>query len=150
MAPKRTRKAVGVATNLYENNNTPVRPPTTQSKSRLPTSSISHILNQDIIESDGEADGCDRENQEYLNNDHLHKMSSRSSTVWEHMTKYDDDKAKCTLCEAVLSRKNYGTTGLRKHLHQVHKLERFSISSATRRSSIKKVSVDMKKNSTHW
>ena len=43
------------------------------------------------------------------------------------MTKQENEKAKCNKCNAILSRKNGATSGLRKHLFQVHKLDSFSI-----------------------
>lgn len=42
------------------------------------------------------------------------------STVWKYMSKQGHDMAKCAICEVLLKRKNGSTTGLRKHLFQVH------------------------------
>lgn len=60
------------------------------------------------------------------------------------MTKMDE-KAKCNKCGAVLSRKNGGTTGLRKHLFQIHKLGNYPKSSVQKRPKSSQLSVDEKK-----
>ncbi|CAF2061700.1 unnamed protein product [Rotaria magnacalcarata] len=50
------------------------------------------------------------------------------------MEKQINEKAKCGVCGVILSRKNGATTGLRKHLHQVHKLQTFGMTSTKLRS----------------
>ncbi|CAF5164030.1 unnamed protein product, partial [Rotaria magnacalcarata] len=51
-----------------------------------------------------------------------------------YMEKQINEKAKCGVCGVILSRKNGATTGLRKHLHQVHKLQTFGMTSTKLRS----------------
>ncbi|CAF0744375.1 unnamed protein product [Rotaria sp. Silwood1] len=53
---------------------------------------------------------------------------SGSAYLWDYMTKLKD-KAKCNICSTTLSRKNGTTSGLRKHLHQMHKLPYFGVKS---------------------
>jgi hypothetical protein len=40
---------------------------------------------------------------------------NRVSSLWDYMTKEEDEKAKCNLCNVILSRQNGATSGLRKH-----------------------------------
>ncbi|CAF3428308.1 unnamed protein product [Rotaria socialis] len=56
------------------------------------------------------------------------------NNLWNYMEKQINEKAKCGVCGVILSRKNGATTGLRKHLHQVHKLQAFGITSTKLRS----------------
>ncbi|CAF2407349.1 unnamed protein product [Rotaria sp. Silwood2] len=69
---------------------------------------------------------------------------SGSSYLWDYMTK-QKEKAKCNICSAVLSRKNGTTSGLRKHLCQMHKLECFSVNSKTVDIKPHQIGVDEKK-----
>lgn len=72
--------------------------------------------------------------------------SNSSSNIWDYMTKQIDHKAKCNVCNTVLSRKNGATSGLRKHLFQVHKIDSFKIDNfESSRSKPKKISIDEKK-----
>ena len=145
MAPKRAKKVMGVATNFVENNDTATQPQGLDGKSRLPLSAANRIVNNDAMESVEEMDAFGNENEENCSSDYPQTKPNRNSNVWQHMKKCDDDKAECIYCEAMLSRKNGGTTGLRKHLHQIHKLQQFSPSLVKRRSNVKKVSIDTKK-----
>jgi hypothetical protein len=67
------------------------------------------------------------------------------SKLWDCMTKQENEKAKCNICGVILSRKNGATTGLRKHLYQVHKLKPFGITSPKSRSKSYHLSIDEKK-----
>ena len=73
------------------------------------------------------------------------KSNNHRSHVWEYMEKEQGDKAKCKLCAAMLSRKNCGTTGLRKHLLQVHKLHQFAMCPTRKRPKTNQISVERKK-----
>lgn len=42
------------------------------------------------------------------------------SWVWENFTKFGKEQAKCNKCGDVISRKNYGTGAMIKHLLTVH------------------------------
>lgn len=57
---------------------------------------------------------------------------SHTSDLWHYMTKQENQKAKCTLCNIILSRRNGATSGLRKHLSRVHQIE---LSTAVREKS---------------
>lgn len=47
----------------------------------------------------------------------------RESDVWKYAIKNSDrQSATCTLCKAVIKTTNFSTTGLIKHLRQVHKI----------------------------
>ncbi|CAF1200927.1 unnamed protein product [Rotaria sordida] len=68
---------------------------------------------------------------------------SGSSYLWDYMIK-QNDKAKCKICSAILSRKNGTTSGLRKHLFQMHKLEAFGVNSKKLDIKPQQFSVDEK------
>jgi len=58
--------------------------------------------------------------------------------LWDYMTKLPNEKAKCNICNTILSRKNGSTSGLRKHLYQIHKIEPFGfVSNKPQRKSYK-------------
>lgn len=76
----------------------------------------------------------------------LTSNDNNNKDLWHYMTKQQNEKAKCEMCDVVLSRKNGSTTGLRKHLHQVHKLERFGIVSKKSRLKCKQLSNEEKKS----
>jgi hypothetical protein len=90
------------------------------------------------------------------NHSHANKMDIDGTAVitsnigdkfnlWDYMTKQQNEKAKCNICSIILSRKNGSTSGLRKHLYQVHKIEPFGfVSSKSQRKSYK-LSVEEKK-----
>ncbi|CAF0858649.1 unnamed protein product [Adineta steineri] len=66
------------------------------------------------------------------------------TSVWNYMEKQKNEKAKCK-CGVILSRKNGATTGLRKHLYQVHKLQEFGVTSTKIRSKSCQISPEQKK-----
>jgi hypothetical protein len=65
---------------------------------------------------------------------------NRVSSLWDYMTKEEDEKAKCNLCNVILSRQNGATSGLRKHWFQVHKVEPFGVISGNPRSKLYHIS----------
>jgi len=67
------------------------------------------------------------------------------STLWHYLKKEDNEKARCTKCGKILSRKNGATSGLRKHLFQVHKIESFGITHENSRSKPAAFSAEEKK-----
>jgi hypothetical protein len=70
---------------------------------------------------------------------------NRVSSLWDYMTKEEDEKAKCNLCNVISSRQNSATSGLRKHLFQVHKVEPFSVISENPRSKLSHISAEERK-----
>ena len=56
--------------------------------------------------------------------DHSHdERIRRESIVWKYATRnLDNQTATCIKCEAVIKTTNWSTTGLRKHLIQIHKI----------------------------
>ena len=80
--------------------------------------------------------------------DHTNEVESNDTddaNLWNYMMKQQNEKAKCHICGVVLSRKNGATTGLRKHLHKIHKLEAFGITSTKSRSKPSQFSIEQKK-----
>ena len=67
------------------------------------------------------------------------------SSRWKYMAKQQNNKAKCNLCDALLSRTNGTTTGMRKHLFLIHKLECFAVTTSNKRSRPNRLSIDEKK-----
>lgn len=65
--------------------------------------------------------------------------------LWYYMTKLQNYKAKCNICNRILSRKNGATSGLRKHLSRVHKIELFGIASESPRNKAYQMSFEEKK-----
>jgi hypothetical protein len=61
------------------------------------------------------------------------------------LKKEGNKKARCTKCGKILSRKNGATSGLRKHLFQVHKIESFGITHENSRSKPAEFSAEEKK-----
>ena len=121
MAPKKTKNTKAAIVRLDQNNNTVVLPVgMEQMDVCLSTVDTSDRM---IFESNERLDRVDANHE-----DEMDEHSNRSSHVWKYMTKVDD-KAKCNLCGVILCRKNGNTSGLRKHLRQVHKKEKYSISS---------------------
>ena len=78
------------------------------------------------------------------NQDDVRKGSHRASEVWKYMTKIGE-KAECNICGTHLCRKNGGTSGLRKHLLQIHKLGSYGSSSVGKRMKPGQLSTDEKK-----
>lgn len=67
-----------------------------------------------------------------------------SANLWHYMTKQQNEKAKCNICNKILSRQNGSTSGLRKHLFQVHKIESFGVISGNSRSKSSEISIEQK------
>ena len=51
--------------------------------------------------------------------------SARTLNVWTFATKLPNERCQCNACGKVLSRKNYSTSGIRKHLSQCIKINEF-------------------------
>lgn len=144
MTSKHAKRAVSVRINLSKHNYTflQLQAVESQPQSRASTASrISAHITTDFTTGADEVDAMDQEN---LGNHQFQSVGKRLSSVWEHMRKQDNDKASCNICGALLSRKNGGTTGLRKHLHQVHALNRYSTSSMVKASRTIKFPSDRK------
>ena len=73
-----------------------------------------------------------------------HLQRDPSSSVWNYMSKEPNQKAKCNICSTVLSRTNGSTTGLRKHLYQVHKLAPFGVTKPKATTESSQISPDRK------
>ena len=69
----------------------------------------------------------------------------RTSDVWNYMKKQGNDKATCNICGITLCRKNGNTTGLRKHLNQVHRLAGLPNSSCRKRRKSNHLEMETKK-----
>ena len=67
------------------------------------------------------------------------------SNLWKYMSKQQNNKAKCSLCDAVLSRTNGTTTGMRKHLFLIHKLQCFAMTASKKQTRPARLSIDEKK-----
>ncbi len=63
-------------------------------------------------------------------------------SLWNYMMKQQNEKATCNICGVILSRKNGATSGLRKHLYQIHKIESFGITSTKSRSKSYQLSIE--------
>ena len=68
------------------------------------------------------------------NSNETQPNTNHLSSLWNFMTKEDNEKAKCNICNTVLSRQSGATSGLRKHLLQVHKIDSFGMVSEHPRS----------------
>lgn len=98
-----------------------------------------------IMESVDESETDEKENESHSIPDHENRTRNRASSVWDHMTKTGNDKATCNICDAVLSRKNSGTTGLRKHLNSIHQIKSISIYPTKKRRKPHQLPVEKKK-----
>lgn len=61
----------------------------------------------------------------------------RESVVWKYAARnIDSQTATCLKCSAVIKTSNWSTTGLRKHLIQVHKITTIPSSVAAKKATI--------------
>ena len=67
------------------------------------------------------------------------------SNLCHYMSKEQNNKAKSNLCDAVLSRTNGTTTGMRKHLFLIHKLECNAMTASKKQTRPARLSTDEKK-----
>ena len=141
---KRMKNATGNARNFDGSHANSASSQTTQQTSGLLSTSIGRSSSQSIDDSTQEA-SVYLEQQENSISNGRQQTSNSHSDVWQFMKKEEEEKAKCNLCAAILSRKNCGTTGLRKHLLQVHQLQQFGVCFTRKRTSAKRVSVERKK-----
>jgi hypothetical protein len=71
------------------------------------------------------------------NDDSQDDAIRKESMVWEYATRnIDNQTATCTKCNAVIKTTNWSTTGLRKHLTQVHKITTMPPVVAVKKSTI--------------
>ncbi|CAF1422954.1 unnamed protein product [Adineta ricciae] len=145
MAPKRAKRVVNVTTNSNDNNHLSFQTQVAGSGYQSKSFTTNQSSTQGIAGLTTGAEGGEDENQENRSDSQLQSVNKRHSDVWEYMKKHDNDKASCNRCGAVLSRKNGGTTGLRKHLHQMHKMNQFAASSVTKKSQGIRFPSEMKK-----
>jgi hypothetical protein len=145
MPPKRMTNAAGHTRSFDRSDGNITSSQTTQPTSRLLSTSIEQTSNQSIDDSTQQASSYRSEDEENSIPNEPRQTSNGHSGVWEYMKKDAEDKARCNLCAAILSRKNCGTTGLRKHLLQVHQLQQFAVCSTRKRPMAKRVSVERKK-----
>ncbi len=66
--------------------------------------------------------------------DETQSNNNYETNLWHYMTKQEHKKAKCNICNRILSRNNGATSGLRKHLFQIHNIESFGVISKNSRS----------------
>ena len=64
------------------------------------------------------------------NTNGIQSSITQRSNLWKFMKKLNNEKAKCNICSKMLIRQNGATSGLRKHLSHIHKIEPFSTSLA--------------------
>ena len=101
-----------------------------------------------MMELDDESNDNQQENRNSTSVDAQTSQGNHLSSVsnlWRYMSKQQNNKAKCNLCDAVLSRTNGTTTGMRKHLFLIHKLECFAITTSKKQSRPNHLSSDEKK-----
>lgn len=48
--------------------------------------------------------------------------STSKSSVWKYFNKIDKDKGECQLCNSILSCKKSSTSGMQRHLFNVHNI----------------------------
>lgn len=118
---------------------------TTQPTSPLLSTSVDQISNESIDDSTQQASAYRPEDEENSISNEPRQTSNSHSGVWKYMKKDGEDKAKCNLCAAILSRKNCGTTGLRKHLLQIHQFQQFAVCFTKKRTMAKRISVEREK-----
>lgn len=142
MAPKKTKKTTPVTVNTDESNR-----PTLQCKPMRKKAVVSEIdlSTPMVVDLDDAMNDNQQENERYFKANDRSDKNNGISDVWAHLTKEDDEKARCSICGVMLRRKNSGTTGLRKHLHQIHNLVAFSASSVKKRQKTKQFSIDERK-----
>ncbi|CAF1428121.1 unnamed protein product [Adineta ricciae] len=87
----------------------------------------------------------DTNNMDLDDTDQALPNDANATYLWNYMVKQDNQKAKCKLCDVLLSRKNGSTTGLRKHLYQIHKLQPFGTTSTKSRPKRCSLSTEQKK-----
>ena len=142
MAPQKKKKIDRIAVHSSANDSPVVYSNSTHQMNVVPENSMLDESNMEAM------DGLNSSNDQSCirsASDGSSKVGHRLSNVWEFMQVRGNDKAKCNICEKILSRPNGGTSGLRKHLRQVHKLEMFSISSIKKRQKTSNLSIDEQK-----
>ena len=82
---------------------------------------------------------------EVINADQTQSNEDLDTKLWSYMTKQNNEKAKCNICNKIYSRKNGATSGLRKHLFKVHDMTAFGVSSERSRPQLNAISPDEKK-----
>ncbi|CAF2117099.1 unnamed protein product [Rotaria magnacalcarata] len=64
-------------------------------------------------------------------------VNKNESSVWNFAVRSNDNQtAKCKICSIILKTTNWSTTGLRKHMEQVHKIPMVKSTSTTAKSTI--------------
>ena len=79
------------------------------------------------------------------NTNEIQSNITQRSNLWKFMKKLNNEKAKCNICSRILSRQNGATSGLRKHLSHIHKIEPFSTSLAHNQLKSYQLSTEEKK-----
>ncbi len=103
------------------------QPPSSQSATNPSSSSKPTSSNFDTVEVTANSNSDDSQD------DSIRK----ESVVWEYATRnIDNQTATCSICNAVIRTTNWSTTGLRKHLTQVHKLMTMAPVVAAKKSTI--------------
>lgn len=75
----------------------------------------------------------------------IQNTTGNEFNLWNYMTKEEKEKAKCKICSTILSRKNGATSGLRKHLQTMHKIQCQQRTMMKIRSVSQKLSIEKKK-----
>ena len=144
-APERMKKTDGTIRNFDDVPDDPHSSPTMSRTSRLIPTSRTRISDQRMEKSTQDLSDSDEENHENKTIDDSKTSFNHRSLVWQYMEKEQGEKARCKLCATILTRTNCGTTGLRKHLLQVHKLRQFAMCPTRKRPKANQISVERKK-----
>ena len=79
------------------------------------------------------------------NSNETQRNTNHLSSLWNFMTKEDNEKVKFNIYNTVLSRQNGVGSGLRKRLLKVHKTDSFGMVSEHSRSKLCQISIEEKK-----
>ena len=141
MAPTRTKEANASAEHS-DTNDAPTRDINSSGQTGMPAEDAE---NDESSMETADDNATINDSSNIATTDQSKKVKNRVSNVWNHMEIEGVDKARCQICGAILSRKNGGTTGLRKHLLRVHKLRSVSVVSIEKRRQPDNLSVDQQK-----
>lgn len=120
----------------------------TASGHSLPPSSLSQNRNNTQSANDNSSTAQGDTNDHSIPTDDIDNEEERlKSKVWMYGKKLSSDQSQCTICKPFITTSHGGTTTLRKHLVQKHKLNHLALpsSSSTKANSLprdKKIRLD--------
>ena len=109
------------------------------------TISTAPLSAQSEMEIDETINASDDTTISLTDTDSTQPSTSDNNNLWTYMIKQEGGKAKCKICNVLLSRKNGATSGLRKHLDRIHQIKPPENTTGKPRSGSYRVSVDQKK-----